>query len=322
VNAIVLLVVVALGVACGRPASQGTPAAPATKPSPIGNVAPACHQVYEPDSSAYTVVFVGDRVAWIQDTIKERKIAPIGGGEVTTFRVDTRGEIHDAIVVGTDIVITDASADAVRRISLADRKTTTLVEGIRHPYAVAFAGGKYFIGGEDDFYRFDPATGELTALRHRMASPLAARGDIVYVGLEHELLAIDARTGKQTVLVTLPDRGLDSEFTAIAATEHGPVWGTTDRELWTFDLATRRSRKLAGLSEVAMKIEPVGSDLYLAVGSDVQRVRAGRVETLPMDKRGWKDADHPNTRVVAIGVHGDTLVYHVPYTAFASSCLK
>jgi hypothetical protein len=311
-------------VACGpgtKPSEPGPTAAKQSRDG-IGNAALGCGHVYEPRPGAYTVVFVDDRVAWINDTLKELKIAPLGGGDVVKFEIETRGQIHDAIVVGTDIIITDADGDAVRRISLADRKTATLVEDLRHPYALAYAHGTFFIGGEDAVYRFDPATNDLTEMHHGMALTLAAHGDTVYAALGNKLVAIDARTSKENVLVTRPDRDLDTEFPALAATELGPVWSTIEGEIWTFDLATKRSRKLAKLAEAAVRIEPVGNDLYLAVGADVQRLRNGSLDTIPIDKRGWEEPDDPRIRIVAIGVHGDSLVYHAPHTVFASTCLQ
>jgi hypothetical protein len=123
------LVFAVLMVACSPGAKPSEPSSTALEENKdrIGNVALGCGHVYEPKPGAYAVVFVGDRVAWIDDTLKELKIAPLGGGDVVKFEIGTSGEIHDAIVVGADI-ITDASADAVRRISLADRKTTTLAK--------------------------------------------------------------------------------------------------------------------------------------------------------------------------------------------------
>jgi hypothetical protein len=310
-------------VACCTPAkrSDAAPPTPTQDKGVIRNVALGCRHVYEQEPRAYTVVFVDGRVAWIDDTIKELKIARLGSRDVTTFPIETRGQIHDAIVVGTDIVFADPTGDAVRRISLVDRKTTTLVEGIRHPYALAYAHGRYFIGGEDAFYRFDPGTKALTELHHGMALPLAAKRDALYAALGNKLVAIDARTGKEKVLVTRPDRGLDTEFMAVAATEHGPVWSTLDGDIWTFDLATNRNRKLAKLGKFPLQIEPVGNDLYFAVGAGVQRLRDGRLETISIDKRGWREPDDPRIHIVAIGVYGDSLVYHAPYTVFASTCL-
>jgi hypothetical protein len=282
-------------------------------------VASGCTHVYEREPGAYTVVFLEDRVAWLDDTLKELKLAPVGGGDVVTLKFETRGEIHDALVVGKDIVVTDASSDAVRRISLADGKTTTLVEDLRHPYALAHARGVFFIGGEDAFYRFDPATNDLTELERGMVVRLAAHGDKVYAALGNTLAAFDARTGKKTVIATRPDRGLDTEFSALAATVRGPSWSTLEGEVWTYDLATKRSRKLATLDMFATRIDPVGDDLYLAVGATVQRLRDGRLTTIPIDTRGWPD--DPQIRIIAIGVRGDALIYHAPYTTFASACL-
>jgi hypothetical protein len=319
-----VLVFAVLIVACGPGAKPSEPGPITAKQNGdvIKNAALGCGHIYEAKPGAYTVVLVDDRVVWINDTLKELNIAPIGGGDTVKFEIETRGQIHDAIVVGTNIIITDADGDAVRRISLADHKTTTLVEDLRHPYALAYAHGKFFIGGEDAFYRFDPATNDLTELHRGMALTLAAHGDTVYAALGNKLVALDARTSKENVLVTRPDRDLDTEFPALAATELGPVWSTLEGEIWTFDLATKRSRKLAKLAEAAVRIEPVGNDLYFAVGADVQRLRDGRLDTIPIDKRGWEEPDDPRIRIVAIGVRGDTLVYHAPYTAFASTCLQ
>jgi hypothetical protein len=197
-----------------------------------------------------------------------------------------------------------------------------LVDRIRHPYALAHAHGVYIIGGEDYLYRFDPATQDLAELHRGMALTLAATGDTVYAGLGNKLIAIDARTGSESVLVTLPDRSYDTEFPALAATEHGPVWSTVGGEIWTFDLATKRGIELARLAAVAVRIEPVGQDLYFATGASVQRLRNGRLETIPIDKGGWKDRDDPRIGITAIGIHGDSLIYHAPFAAFASTCLQ
>jgi hypothetical protein len=268
-------------------------------------------------------MLVDDRVAWIDNTLKELNITRLGGGGVVKYAIDLSGEIHAAIVVGTDIIITDADADAVRRVSLVDRKTTTLVEDIHHPYALAYAHGMFFIGGETIFYRFDPATNDLTELHDDMAWTLAAYGDTVYAGLPDRLLAIDARTSKETVLFTPPVRDLlDRGFPAVAATKRGPVWSTEDGEIWTFDVATKHTRRLAKLATQPLQIEPVGDDLYFAIGAGVQRLREGHVETIAIDKHGWEDAENPNVRIISIGVRGDSLVYLAPYAAFASTCLQ
>jgi hypothetical protein len=296
--------------------------APQQGQATIGNVARGCSHVYDHKPGAYTVVPADDRVAWIDNTLKELNITRLGGGAAAKFGIKLSGEIHDAIVVGTDIIMTDADADAVRRVSLADGKTTMLVEDIRHPYALAYAHGVFFIGGEDVLYRFDPATHELAELHDEMAWTLATDGDTVYAGLPDRLLAIDARTNKESVLFTPPVRDLlDRGFPALAATKRGPVWSTEEGEIWTFDVAAKRTRKLAKLVKQPIQIEPVGDDLYFAVGADVQRLREGRVETIPIDKHEWTEPDDPNHRIVSIGVHGDSLVYLAPYSSFASTCL-
>jgi hypothetical protein len=150
-------VVVVAMVACSKP--------PATNPRGnttddqqtfVRNVARGCPYVFEDEPGEYTMVVVADRVVWIEDTVNEIKIAHVEGGDVTTFEASEDLSIHDAIVVDGDLVVTNAERDSVQRIWLRERKVTTVVDGIHHPYDLAYAGGKYFIGGEDNFYRFDP----------------------------------------------------------------------------------------------------------------------------------------------------------------------
>ena len=291
----------------------------------VHNVSRGCGYVYEAKPGAYTVLVIDDRVVWIDDGLNQINLMPVDGGDRVTLETSERlGSIYEVIVVGTDLVVADAEQNAVRRISLADGTVTTVVDGIRHPYALAYAGGVYFIGGEDELYRFDPATKDLTEL-HEGTAMLAARGNSVYVALEDRLLAIDARNGKEAVLVTSRSAvdGSDEEIEPIAlvATDRGPVWSAADGGIWAYELATRRSRRYAQLAHPVVQILAVGSDLYLAAGAEVQRLRAGRLETIPIDKQDWEDPDDPRTRVTAIGLHRDVLVYHAPYAALASTCL-
>lgn len=319
-----LVLLVASITACSRPPAKPREIASGSNENVLRNVAHGCRYVYEGKPSAYTVVVVGDRVVWIDDILDQIHIAPVGGGDITTFKSSEELSIHEAIVVGDDVVVTNAERDAVQRISLRERRVSTLVDGIRHPYELAFAAGKYFIGGEDNFYRFDPATKDLVELHEGSAWELAAFGDTVYVALEEQLLAIDARTEKATVLVKVLadiDRS-EVEPMALGATGGGPIWSTAAGAVWTFDIVTRRPKKLAQLKEPVLQILPVGAALYFASGADVHRLRAGKVDIIPIDKRGWEEPEDPRVRIIAIGVHEDALVFHAPYTAFATACLE
>ena len=301
----------------------GCGGAPKRAGSAVDNSSPECRAFYDSRPQSAAVRLMSSRVVWIENNTFEVKSVELGGGDVTSIKLSERlGSVYGVLVLGTDLIVADASSNSVVQISLADRTVTTLAKDIHHPYELAHANGSIFIGGEETFYRLDLATKELTELGEIAATHLAAHGEIVYAVLEnHQLIAIDAAMNKTTVLADSlgPIDGVDVGMASFAATPKGPVWSTSTGEIWRYEVATSRARKLAQLAHYAFDIEPVGDDIYLAANG-VFRLRGEQLTEIPIDRSRW-DKESSKFLVTQIAIRGNALVYHTPFSAFASVCL-
>ena len=297
----------------------------ARQTGPIRNVVGCRPAIYETKPLEISSMIVANgRLFWSVYTSGTITSAPIGGGATKAIRPSAAvGSVESMIVAGEDLVFTSKGDDALHRVPLAGGRVTRLVGDIRHPQVVVFARGKYFIGGEDGFYRFNPARDDLSLLFGGVGvHAVDVRDGIVYAIINDHLVAMAADTEVQTILspsVATPSGGQDlDDIGVLAATPRGPVWSMRQGGLWLYELATKQIRQLAQLDEMATQILPVGSDLYLTVGATVRRLRGNRVVTVPLDTRGWD----PRARVWSIAVDRDSLYYAVAFETLSSICLS